>query len=165
MSDLLIAFQQWMSNWFTPQPAPDPEPMPMPSPPKPAPIPPAPARPTPESLVVAAINSARSAEGLAALIPDHALGRVSSRFAASMASASVLDHGDFADRIASVYPNTAAGEDIAEGQPDAASVVAAWMGDPPHRANLLGDFNRIGVGMAPDDSGAIYWCVDFVRIG
>ena len=81
-----------------------------------------------------------------------------------MTSMGRIDHGDFADRIGAVYPDTAASENIAEGQPDAASVVAAWMDDPPHRANILGDYDRVGVGMARDDMGSIYWCADFVRV-
>ena len=36
------------------------------------------------------------------------------------------------------------------------------MESPPHRANILGDFTKVGVGARQDGSGAIYWCVDFV---
>ena len=115
--------------------------------------------------MAAAINAARASAELAPLAGDPSLDRMAGAWAAAMASDDRLGHGNFAGRITSIYPNTAGGEDIAEGQPDASSVVAAWMESPPHRANILGDFDRMGVGSARDDSGAIYWCADFVRAG
>ena len=90
---------------------------------------------------------------------------MSDEWATSMASLDGLSHGDFAGRITAIYPNRAGGEDIAEGQPDATSVVAAWMESPPHRANILGDFDRIGVGSARDSAGTVYWCADFALVG
>jgi uncharacterized protein YkwD len=99
------------------------------------------------------------------LVEDRVLGQMARNWAASMASGDVLSHGDFAVRITAVYPNRAGGEDIAEGQPDAPSVVAAWMESPPHRANILGEFDRIGVGSSRDSGGTVYWCADFVQIG
>jgi uncharacterized protein YkwD len=167
MSQLLSQFFQVLSNWLDPRPSPQPSPPPVPVPvpvPPPAPVP-VPVSPSPESALVAAINAARVGQGLPALVEDESLDRLSSSWASSMASSGVLGHGDFAGRIGSVYPNTAAAENIAEGQPDANSVVDAWMNDPPHRANILGDYNRLGVGSVQDGSGSIYWCTDFARVG
>ena len=166
MSELLSRLRQFLSIWFGPKPTPAPEPSPAPEPaPEPVPpIQPIPAPPSPESAVVEAINSARASQGLSSLVEDDALAQLATSWASSMAASGDMEHGDFADRIASIYPNTAASENIAEGQPDAASVVDAWMGDPPHRANILGDYNRLGVGIGRDASGAIYWCTDFVQI-
>ena len=46
---------------------------------------------------------------------------------------------------------TAAGENIAMGQPTAASVMNAWMNSPGHKANILSkNFTEIGVGIAKD---------------
>lgn len=169
MSDLLSRICQFLAGWFAPAPEPEPIPYPSPAPdpePQPEPEPrPAPVAPTPESSVIEQINAARESAGLSALARDESLMRLAASWAASMASSSDMDHGDFADRISSVYPNTEAAENIAEGQPDADSVVAAWLDDPPHRANMLGDFNRLGVGVGRDDSGSPYWCADFVQAG
>jgi uncharacterized protein YkwD len=168
MNGWLNLLCQFLSNRLAPRPTPEPEPPPAPGPePLPEPVPtvdPVPAPPSPESAVIVAINAARAGQGLAALVEDDSLARVSASWAASMASSSDMEHGDFADRMASVYPNIAAAENIAEGQPDASSVVAAWMEEPLHRANILGEYNRLGVGAKSDESGAIYWCADFVRI-
>ena len=54
-----------------------------------------------------------------------------------------------------------AGENIAEGQPDAQSVVNAWMSDQGHRDNLLNpNFKYLGVGIAQGAMGPI-WTQDF----
>jgi uncharacterized protein YkwD len=172
MSDLLNRLRQFLSNWFAPEPTPDPEPAPEPAPapepePEPAPespIEPVPAPSSPESSVVEAINAARVSQGYPKLIEDESLARLATSWATSMASSNDMKHGDFAGRIATIYPNTAAAENVAEGQLDATSVVDAWMDDTLHRANILGDYNRLGVGSERDEEGSIYWCVDFVRI-
>jgi uncharacterized protein YkwD len=164
MTDLLGKLYQYLTSWFVPEPTPGPSPQPTPEPAPDPPIKPVPAPPSPESSVVAAINGERTSNGLPLLVEDGKLGGTAQSWATSMATATGLDHGDFAGRIASAYPDVAAAENIAEGQPDAASVVAAWMDDPPHRANILGDFNRLGVGADRDEAGSIYWCVDFARV-
>lgn len=50
-----------------------------------------------------------------------------------------------------------AGENIAYGQPDAASVMTAWMNSPGHRDNILrASFTRLGVGVH-DAPGGPWW--------
>ncbi len=154
----LQILSEWAGTHPTPPVVPDP-------PPNPAPIPVTPPRPSDSTGLVAAINAARGSAGLAPLTGDPALERSASSWAVEMASTVGLDHGDFAGRIDAIYPNTEAGENIAEGQPDAAAVVNAWLSDPPHRANLLGPFDRVGGGSALDEAGTVYWCADFVRSG
>lgn len=112
---------------------------------------------------MAAINGARASAGLPALLEDPVLDRSAAEWSRFLASGQSLTHGDFNARISALYPGQAAGEDIAEGQPTPEAVVAAWMASPPHRANILGDFNRAGVGSSEDTRGSIYWCAEFVR--
>lgn len=54
-----------------------------------------------------------------------------------------------------------AGENIAAGQPDAASIVEAWMGSPAHRENILnGSFSHLGASYlagALGDEYISYW--------
>jgi uncharacterized protein YkwD len=39
---------------------------------------------------------------------------------------------------------------------------SAWMNSPSHRANILsGSFSAAGVGVAYDDRGQVWVCVDF----
>jgi len=176
MSDLLASLLRLLARWSGIEPRPGPRPDPPPTPPPTPPLPPAPSpapRPTPgpdpsapdpadPAAVVAAINAARTALGLAVLLDDARLDESAGSWARCMASGQRLTHGDFAARIAACYPRTSAGEDIGEGQPTADAVVAAWMASPPHRANILADFAKVGAGAARDASGAIFWCADFV---
>lgn len=49
------------------------------------------------------------------------------------------------------------GENLAVGQPDASSVMDAWMNSPGHRANILEkDYSTIGIGCVEVD-GYLYW--------
>jgi uncharacterized protein YkwD len=124
------------------------------------PEPPYPEPPDPTGLLVA-INLARFRAGLKALLFDGRMCLLASSWAAYLAKYQTIDHGNFAGRISSVHPDTAAGEDIAEGYANASACVAGWLADPPHRAILLGDYDRAGVGRAVSSNGSIYWVADF----
>jgi uncharacterized protein YkwD len=53
-------------------------------------------------------------------------------------------------------------ENIAYGQPTPRAVVAAWMGSPPHRRNILDcRLKNIGVGYALAADGTPHWTQDF----
>lgn len=59
----------------------------------------------------------------------------------------------------------AAGENIAKGQQSPAQVVQAWMDSPGHRANILGDYTKIGVGVTQASGGfnGYAWAQFFTR--
>jgi len=55
-----------------------------------------------------------------------------------------------------------AGENIAMGQRTPTEVVRAWMNSPGHRENILrSDFGHLGVGVAMDSNGRLYWSQNF----
>ena len=59
---------------------------------------------------------------------------------------------------------TAAGENIAKYQRTPAEVMNAWMNSAGHKANILSSsFNKIGVGVAKDSKGNLYWTQLFIR--
>ena len=59
---------------------------------------------------------------------------------------------------------TAAGENIAKGQNSPQSVMNAWMNSSGHRANILNkSYNQIGVGVAKDSRGNLYWTQMFIK--
>lgn len=99
--------------------------------------------------IVAAMNAERARHGLAPLLIDARLTGSAQRWAATMAASGVLAHsGDTGSRItAAGYRWVNAAENLAEGQPTPAAVVAAWMSDIPHRANVLGRYLNVGVGV------------------
>jgi len=56
------------------------------------------------------------------------------------------------------------GENIAAGYQTPAEVVAGWMNSSGHRQNILGDYHKLGVGIAVKD-GRIHWVQIFIREG
>ena len=114
--------------------------------------------------VVAATNAERAAAGCRALQVDDRFSAAAQRHSVDMANRRNMSHsgGDgskFTDRIrAAGYPRPGA-ENIAFGQPTAASVVADWMASAGHRRNILNcAYMAIGVGF---DSRGNYWTQNF----
>lgn len=58
------------------------------------------------------------------------------------------------------YSYRKAGENIAYGQRSAEEVMNAWMNSEGHRANILGDYDYIGIGVY-EKGGVIYWAQFF----
>ena len=50
-----------------------------------------------------------------------------------------------------------AGENIAMRQKSPLEVVQDWMESPGHKKNILGNYTKIGVGVAMDENGQLYW--------
>ena len=56
----------------------------------------------------------------------------------------------------------AAAENIAAGQKTPESVIESWMNSPGHKANILNSkYGHLGVGVAVDSDGKIYWSMNF----
>src|SRR5271165_4271115 len=136
MSWLSNLLYKLISAFQRPVPAP-------PAPPSPLPVPPRPPTPA-ETALLDAHNAARQAAGLRPYSQHPLLSRSALRHAQAMAKAGTLAHQlpgepNFATRILEAgYSFYAAGENIAAGthlQPS--QCVQLFLGDPPHRANLL----------------------------
>jgi uncharacterized protein YkwD len=108
-----------------------------------------------------------SPRGLAPLTASIPLNLSAGKHALLMAARHAMAHqlsgeGDLAARINDAgYSWSRIGENIAWNQPDVPSVMAAWLGDIPHRMNIMGSFREMGVGMARAADGTPYYCVDF----
>jgi len=105
-----------------------------------------------------AITRMRAQAGLAAVGADPALQ------ACDMARRGRLSHegggGLSARTRAAGYPTALAAENIAAGQADASSALAAWASSQGHRANLLHRRVRhIGIGQAVGTNGQPYWAL------
>tara|TARA_Y100000034_G_scaffold129820_1_gene187002 strand:- start:2116 stop:2538 length:423 start_codon:yes stop_codon:yes gene_type:complete len=59
------------------------------------------------------------------------------------------------------YKWTAIAENIAWGQSSVQEAVRTWAGSFGHNRNMLGDFQHIGIGIAADQNGRIYWVTVF----
>jgi len=122
-----------------------------------------------EKEVVALVNQERAKLGLAPLKDNSQLSNVARTKSEDMVANNYFSHTsptygspfDMMKKFGITY--NAAGENIAMGQPTAASVMTAWMNSPGHKANILSaNFTEIGVGVAKDKSGAIYWTQEFI---
>ena len=122
-----------------------------------------------EKQVVALVNQERAKIGLAPLKDNSQLANVARTKSADMAANNYFSHTsptygspfDMMKKFGITY--NAAGENIAMGQPTAASVMTGWMNSPGHKANILSaNFTEIGVGVAKDKDGSIYWTQQFI---
>ena len=121
--------------------------------------------PSAEGQVFALVNQQRAAAGCGDLVADAGLTALARAHSADMRDRHFFDHTNpdglspF-DRAAQAGVNLLA-ENIAYGQPDPASVMAAWMNSPGHRANILNcGLHTLGVGVA-DGAGGLWWTQDF----
>jgi uncharacterized protein YkwD len=135
--------------------------------PAPAPTPPSPGADTPASVVEVLVNKEREKAGLPPLAFSPRLGAAAQEYTQKMVEAGTLTHDlppGFKARVGSWgVPLSAAGENIAYGQPTPGAAVAGWMGSPGHKANILGRYDLTGVGVARDAKGRWWWCQAFAR--
>lgn len=123
-----------------------------------------------ENEVIRLVNVERAKAGLQALTQNWQLSRV-----ARYKSQDMIDKGYFAHN-SPTYGSpfkmmesfgirySAAGENIAMGQQSPAQVMNAWMNSPGHRNNIMSpSFTQIGVGLAKDRNGRMYWTQMFIK--
>lgn len=123
-----------------------------------------------ESEVVRLVNVQRTKAGLQPLTQNWELSRV-----ARYKSQDMIDKGYF-NHTSPTYGSpfkmmesfgirfSAAGENIAMGQQSPTEVMNAWMNSPGHRNNIMSpSFTQIGVGLAKDKNGRMYWTQMFIK--
>lgn len=109
--------------------------------------------------LIAYTNNARAQNGLGALSNNQKLNNSAQSKANDMIARDYWSHNTpdgtqpwwFFTQAGYSYTN--AGENLAYGFSDSASTVDAWMNSAGHRANILGSYTEIGIGIA---SGANY---------
>lgn len=110
--------------------------------------------------VFALTNAERTRSGLPALVSDPGLDAAAAEWARHLAASCTFAHSSSGWRSTRVgaFGWVATGENIAAGQPDAASVVAGWMKSSGHRANILDKrYTGLGVGFATGSCHRTYW--------
>jgi len=112
-------------------------------------------------------NSDRAAHGLGALVWNPRLACLSTQWSQYMAGAHDFRHRDLAAAIASPgYEDYATlGENIlvAPGSVDGNQMENAWLSSPGHYANIMGNYDSIGIGYARGDDGRIWVTANFAR--
>jgi uncharacterized protein YkwD len=143
---------------------------------------------TREHALLDAMNAVRARHGLSRLRPSDALTKAATRHAKSMGRNGYASHDLYTpsreDDWTPIttwlrwywpgpgYTSWTMGENIAWGAPDLTKRQAMrfWMNSPPHRSNILGNFNRVGIAavQVEDPTGdyrqydsMTVWSVDF----
>lgn len=121
-----------------------------------------------ETRFVRLMNDARTSRDLRALSPSPDVAAVARRWSRRMAADGTLRHNPEVGRQLTVEW-TRWGENVgwASGGGDLGAVTRrlhrGFMDSPGHRANILGRFNQVGVGVALDRSGTMWATMVFVQ--
>jgi len=131
---------------------------------------PAPA-PSAQQQVVDLTNARRAAAGLPALTVDGRLSNAAQDHSNDQAARDRMSHtgsngSNAGQRITNAgYRWASYGENVAAGYSSATAVMDGWMGSSGHRANILGQFTNVGVGLAYAADGTPYWTMVVARPG
>lgn len=119
--------------------------------------------------VLEIVNKERKANGLKPLTLNKELSNVATVKSQDMINKGYFDHtsptyGSPFDMMKSFgISYKAAGENIAKDQKTPSEVMNSWMNSPGHRANIISpNFTELGVGVAKDSKGTIYWTQMFI---
>jgi uncharacterized protein YkwD len=112
-------------------------------------------------------NNLRKTKGLPVLAIHDGLNAIAQQHSDEMASGKMaFGHGGFNDREkqaqSKINDFKAFAENVAYGATTATEVVTMWKNSPGHRRNMLGHYRYIGIGIAKDNQGNIYYTEVFV---
>ena len=123
-----------------------------------------------EAEVIRLVNVERARVGRQALVENNELSRIARIKSQDFITNNYFSHnsptyGSPFNMMRSFGINfTAAAENIAKGQGSAEDAVRNWMNSQGHRANILNStYNQIGVGVARDSKGVLYWTQMFIK--
>lgn len=115
------------------------------------------------------VNKERAKNGLKSLTLNKELSNVATIKSQDMINKGYFSHtsptyGSPFDMMKSFgIKYKAAGENIAKGQNTPTEVMSSWMNSSGHRANILNStFTELGIGIAKDSKGTIYWTQMFI---
>lgn len=107
-------------------------------------------------------NAFRAVNNLDALQMNEALNNIAQQHSGNMAKGKVaFGHAGFETRnrlaVQAVSGLRATAENVAYGPATAAAVVSLWKNSSGHRKNMLGKYRFIGIGIAADKQGRLYY--------
>lgn len=123
-----------------------------------------------QSLLLAAVNKERSAQGLQSLCMSTKLQSSAQKHSDDMATNNFMSHtgsdgSSMSQRItAAGFKWTAIAENVAAGQKDVAAVMKSWMNSAGHKNNILSsNYKMFGCGYAYSSKSTYkhYWTQDF----
>ena len=122
--------------------------------------------PDPVGHTVAMINATRAEQGLPPLIRDAHAEQVAQRWTEQMAASGVLEHNpDFHEQLrVGIAGLAASAENVGMASDGLEIVHQGFVDSPGHYANLVGDYERVGVGVVVDAQGVVWVTHNFVRL-
>ena len=107
-------------------------------------------------------NKFRRSKGLPALVINEDLNAIAQKHSSNMARKRVgFGHGGFSQRESQarkrIKPLYSFAENVAYGPTTGKQVVTMWKNSPGHRRNMLGRYKYIGIGIAKDRQGRIFY--------
>ena len=120
----------------------------------------------PTAADVTLVNVERNSHGLGDLRPHPGLTALALEHSAAMAARGSTFHGDsLGAAVSSVLDDwTGVAENVGTGDSEK-SLVAAFMASPRHRANILGDYTAVGVGLHRDAGDRLWMTQIFAKSG
>ena len=114
-----------------------------------------------EALMAISINTVRAQHGLPPLHFDSALSDSARAWSATMAARRTLSHSP---NLASTVPGpfSAAAENVGAGA-HPPTILDYFLSSSIHRANILGNYTRMGIGVVVDRAGTVWVTQRFVR--
>ena len=116
--------------------------------------------------VLDSVNTERAKYGLSALTYDVTLTKAANVRAAEIKTLFSHTRPDGSSCFTVLdevgYRYRTAGENVAYGQRTVNEVMTAWMNSDGHRANILGDYTHVGIGVY-ESGGVIYWAQMFTK--
>jgi hypothetical protein len=120
------------------------------------------ASPSEEAEFVSLINQSRAAAGLASLTSHGDLVAGARNHTAEMIPTGTIFHSTTAELSSVTGGWSVLGENVGKG-PNPSVLHRAFMESPSHTANILGDFDSVGVGVGHDADGTLYVTVIFMK--
>ena len=105
------------------------------------------------------INSLRSSNGLGGLSSNGSLNSRARDWAKSMADSNKLKHSNIGNLVP---PWSGAGENVGKGG-SVGSIFNSLAGSSAHKANMLGDYTDVGIGVWVDTNGTLWTVHVFTR--
>jgi len=116
--------------------------------------------------ILALVNQHRQGIGLPILSKNQTAEQLSIDHTKYMISVSNINHDNFNERgtaLSNQVNATTTAENVARFQPDAQSVVNAWLNSTGHRENIEGNYLYTGISAIKDTDGNYYYTQLFYR--
>jgi uncharacterized protein YkwD len=110
------------------------------------------------------VNEARASEGLSPLVSSPGLAAHATEHTEQMIAAEEIFHTGRAELAAVAHGWELIGEDVGAA-PDASALVSALLQTSEHSANVLGDYDTIGVGTVRRSDGTLWTTAIYLRSG